>query len=133
MQFLSEEEEAEANGEIESTVNDDQSSSALSTSNRQSGNYIQIAATGSVQEFQRGGKSRPVIVRKQDLDQDDADYFPEGSSSHQPKGPIDLDDLYDQEKSSSPSLRGKKETKVVSGGSANKVLDGRSGPETTIM
>ncbi len=121
MQFLSEEEEAEANGEVESTVNDDQSSSALSTSNRQSGNYIQIAATGSVQEFQRGGKSRPVIVRKQDLDQDDADYFPEGSSSHQPKGPIDLDDLYDQEKSSSPSLRGKKETKVVSGGSANKV------------
>eukprot|EP00531_Pseudo-nitzschia_arenysensis_P016689 CAMPEP_0116130754 /NCGR_PEP_ID=MMETSP0329-20121206/8646_1 /TAXON_ID=697910 /ORGANISM="Pseudo-nitzschia arenysensis, Strain B593" /LENGTH=1517 /DNA_ID=CAMNT_0003625149 /DNA_START=176 /DNA_END=4729 /DNA_ORIENTATION=+ len=123
MQFLSEEEEADANiNDAESATNDgDLSSSALSSSNKSktSGKYIQIAATGSVQEYQRGGRNRPVIVRKQDLDQDDADYFPEGSSSHV-KGPIDLDDLYEQE-SASPSFRGKKETKVVAGASANKV------------
>ncbi len=117
MQFLSEEEEAEANHDAESATHDgDLSTSALS---KTSGKYIQIAATGSVQEYQRGGRSRPVIVRKQDLDQDDADYFPEGSSSNV-KGPIDLDDLYEQEAASAP-FRGKKETKVVAGASANKV------------
>lgn len=122
MQFLSEDEDTEANqlGDAE-TTDGDLSSSALSSSNatqKASGNYIQIAETGSVREYSRHNRSRQVNVRKQGLNQTDADFFPEGSAHHQIKGPVDLDEIYEQE---SASFGGDEGERVVTGPNANEV------------
>ena len=121
MQFLSEDEDGEGNndGDITSEGGDMSSSNPSSVAKSKNNNrYMQIGETGSVQEYQRGNRSRPVIVRKQNLNQDDANFFPEGSSNPPPKGPVDLDDLYEQEAS---SFRGQGQKETVSGPSANKL------------
>ena len=122
MQFLSEDEEAEANqlGDAE-TTDGDLSSSALSSSNatqKASGNYIQIAESGSVREYSRHNRSRQVNVKKQGLNQTDANFFPEGSAHHQIKGPVDLDDVYEQESASFGENQGER---VITGPNANAV------------
>lgn len=79
MQFLSEEEEANSDGE------------GLSVS-KNNGKYMQIGETGSVQEYQRRN-SNSVFVRKTGLNQNDAEYFPDGTK----KVPVDADGMYDQQ------------------------------------
>jgi hypothetical protein len=122
IQFLSEDEEAGTNqlGDAE-TTDGDLSSSALSSSNANSknnGRYIQIAESGSVREYSGQNRSRPVNVRKENLNKTDADFFPEGSAHQKIKGPVDLDDVFDQE---SASFGGDTRETIVSGPKANAV------------
>eukprot|EP00536_Pseudo-nitzschia_multiseries_P006752 jgi/Psemu1/324465/estExt_fgenesh1_pg.C_1470005 len=112
-------------GEEETTVDGDQSSTTKSTS-KNSGRYIQIAETGSIQSHYRRSRADPnsrrmVNVKRENLNEGEADLFQESAERQKGIGPVDLDSLYEEEPYATAFHTKQEEEEVVSGPNANEV------------
>uniref|UniRef100_A0A6V0AQD2 Uncharacterized protein n=1 Tax=Pseudo-nitzschia australis TaxID=44445 RepID=A0A6V0AQD2_9STRA len=143
LQFLSEDEdqpsnnnEVDGNGnantnygadaeEEEATVDGDQSSATKSTS-KNSGRYIQIAETGSIQSHYRRTRPnqssrRTVNVKKENLNQGEVDLFQESAERRKGNGPVDLDSLYEKEDFPTAFPQSEQQDEVISSPNANAI------------